>query len=43
MKLKWKPTDALVFDSVRLHCASDFRKLNIQSKLGISIFTKHKS
>jgi hypothetical protein len=40
--LKWKPTSALIFDSVRLHCASDFRKLNIQSKLGISIFTKKK-
>jgi len=38
--LEWKPTSALVFDSVRLHCASDFRRLNIQSKLGISIFTK---
>lgn len=38
--LKWKPTSALIFDSTRLHCASDFRKLGIQSKLGISIFTK---
>lgn len=38
--LRWKPTSALIFDSVRLHCASDFRKLGIQSKLGISIFTK---
>lgn len=38
--LDWKPTNALVFDSVRLHCASDFRRLNILSKLGISIFTK---
>jgi GTP-binding protein LepA len=36
------PLQALIFDSVRLHCASDFRKLNIQSKLGISIFTKKK-
>ena len=40
--LNWKPTSALIFDSVRLHCASDFRRLNIESKLGISIFTKVK-
>jgi hypothetical protein len=38
--IEWKPTTAIVFDSVRLHCASDFRRLNILSKLGISIFTK---
>jgi hypothetical protein len=38
--LDWIPGDALIFDSVRLHCASDFRKLGIKSKLGISIFTK---
>ena len=38
--LPWKPTSALIFDSVRLHCASDFRQLGIKSKLGISIFTK---
>lgn len=38
--LDWKPTTALIFDSVRLHCASDFRNLGITSKLGISIFTK---
>ena len=38
--LDWIPGSALVFDSTRLHCASDFRKLGIKSKLGISIFTK---
>lgn len=38
--LDWIPGNALVFDSTRLHCASDFRKLGIKSKLGISIFTK---
>ena len=38
--LPWKPTSALIFDSVRLHCASDFRQHGIKSKLGISIFTK---
>ena len=37
--LQWKPTDALIFDSVRLHCASDFVKQGIKSKLGMSIFT----
>jgi hypothetical protein len=30
---------AIIFDSVRLHCSSDFRKLGIESKLAISIFT----
>jgi hypothetical protein len=38
--LDWIPGNALIFDSVRLHCASDFRKLGITSKLAISIFTK---
>ena len=38
--LEWKPTSSLIFDSVRLHCASDFRQLGITAKLGISIFTK---
>ena len=38
--LDWIPGNALIFDSTRLHCASDFRKLGIKSKLGISIFTK---
>jgi len=38
--LDWRPGNALIFDSVRLHCASDFRKQGIKSKLGISIFTK---
>lgn len=36
----WIPGNAIVFDSVRLHCASDFRKQNVVAKLGISIFTK---
>lgn len=38
--IDWIPTSAIIFDSVRLHCASDFRNLGITSKLGISIFTK---
>ena len=38
--IDWIPTQAIIFDSVRLHCASDFRSLGIKSKLGLSIFTK---
>jgi hypothetical protein len=38
--LPWFPTSALIFDSVRLHCASNFRQQGISRKLGISIFTK---
>jgi hypothetical protein len=38
----WTIGSALIFDSTRLHCASDFRKLGIKSKLGISIFTNRK-
>jgi hypothetical protein len=38
--LPWKPTSAIIFDSVRLHCGSDFRQQGISSKLGISVFTK---
>ena len=38
--LDWKPTSALIFDSVRLQCARDFRQQGIERKLGISIFTK---
>jgi hypothetical protein len=38
--LDWIPGSALIFDSVRLHCASDFRQMGIKSKLAISIFTK---
>ena len=38
--LPWRPGSCIIFDSVRLHCASDFRKLGYKSKLGISIFTK---
>ena len=38
--VKWIPTSDIIFDSVRLHCASDFRRQNIKEKLAISIFTK---
>lgn len=38
--IPWIPGTAIIFDSTRLHCASDFRKQNIEEKLAISIFTK---
>lgn len=38
--INWVPGDAIVFDTVRLHCASNFIKQGIKSKLGLSIFTK---
>ena len=38
----WRPGNAIVFDCCRLHCASDFTKKSIKSKLGISIFTKYR-
>ncbi len=34
----WTPGTSIVFDAVRLHCASDFRK-TCSKKLGLSIFT----
>ena len=37
--LEWRPGNMLVFDCVRLHCASDFRRIGVKSKLGISMFT----
>lgn len=40
--IDWIPGSAIIFDSVRLHCASDFRQLGIKEKLAISIFTKQK-
>lgn len=39
-EVDWIPGNAIVFDSTRIHCASDFRTLGITAKLGISIFTK---
>lgn len=37
--LDWKIGDVLVFDSAKIHCASDFRKDGILEKIGLSIFT----
>lgn len=36
----WVPCNAIIFDSVQLHCASNFKQQGIKSKLAISIFTK---
>jgi hypothetical protein len=35
----WKPGNAIFFDAVRLHCASNFPSMGIKKKLGLSIFT----
>lgn len=39
--LPWKPGDVSIFDTVRLHCASNFRIQGIKSKLALSIFTEN--
>lgn len=39
--LPWKPGDISIFDTVRLHCASNFRSQEIKSKLALSIFTEN--
>lgn len=36
----WTIGSIIAFDSLQLHCASNFKKQNIKRKLGISIFTK---
>ena len=35
----WRLMSAIVFDSLQIHCASDFRKQGSTYKLGLSIFT----
>ena len=37
--VEWKPGDIIVFDTARIHCATDFLKHGITRKLGYSIFT----
>ena len=37
--VKWNPGDIIIFDTARIHCATDFRKQGIKRKLGYSIFT----
>lgn len=36
----WKPGNAIFFDCVRLHCASNFKTVGVKKKLGMGIFTK---
>ncbi len=36
----WKIGSAIVFDSIQIHCSSDFTKYGVTSKLGLSIFTE---
>lgn len=38
----WVPGDVIVFDCARLHCASNFHNNNIESKIGLSLFTSFK-
>lgn len=38
--LPWRIGDIMMFDSIRLHCASDFRINNISKKIALSIFTE---
>ena len=37
--LEWNVGDALCFDSLALHCSSNFKSKSIERKIGLSIFT----
>lgn len=37
--LSWRVGNALCFDSLALHCSSDFKSKGIERKIGLSIFT----
>jgi len=37
--LDWKLGNILCFDSLQLHCSSNFRNNNVSQKIGLSIFT----
>lgn len=37
--LTWQPGDIIIFDTARIHCATDFLSQGIENKLGFSIFT----
>ena len=39
-KFSWKIGSAIIFDSLRIHCANNFLKQGITQKIGLSIFTK---
>lgn len=36
----WNIGSIICFDSLRIHCSSDFRKVGINKKIGLSIFTE---
>jgi hypothetical protein len=36
----WTIGSIIAFDSLRIHCSSDFRKVGIKKKIGLSIFTE---
>lgn len=36
----WTIGSIIAFDSLRIHCSSDFRKAGINKKIGLSIFTE---
>lgn len=37
--LEWKPGNILCFDSLALHCSTDFKAKGVRRKIGLSIFT----
>ncbi len=39
----WKIGSVVGFDSLRLHCASNFKKAGISKKLGLAVFTTYKN
>lgn len=36
----WTIGSIIAFDSLRIHCSSNFKKVNINQKIGLSIFTE---
>ena len=40
--MPWVPGNAIVFDSTRIHCATNYKRLGYTNKQAISIFTRHK-
>lgn len=36
----WTISSIIAFDSLRIHCSSDFRQIGIKKKIGLSIFTE---
>lgn len=40
--MPWIPCNAIVFDSTRIHCATNYKRLGYTNKQAISIFTRKK-